>query len=124
MHLNTTIVTHAMEDASNANEKFEPRVSVDDTTLAGSVEDDKLLRELGYVPSFRREFSNLATVRDICVQQILQCLTSLDVDKFRVQYHGSLLQYRYDLQYTTSARRAVLSDLVLDIGSMHVLYPR
>ena len=33
-----------------------------DETLSGTVEDDKVLKELGYVPSFKREFSNLATV--------------------------------------------------------------
>ena len=49
--------------AAESDEKVEPRISVDDTTLAGSVADDKILRELGYVPSFKREFSNLATVR-------------------------------------------------------------
>jgi hypothetical protein len=27
-------------------------------------EDDKKLESLGYVPSFKREFSNLATVRE------------------------------------------------------------
>jgi hypothetical protein len=30
-------------------------------------EDDKKLESLGYVPSFKREFSNLATVRDISI---------------------------------------------------------
>jgi hypothetical protein len=34
-------------------------------------DDDKLLEEIGYVPSFKREFSNLATVRLILVVFLL-----------------------------------------------------
>ena len=40
-----------------------PRMSMDEKTLSSTLADDKLLKELGYVPSFKREFSNLATVR-------------------------------------------------------------
>ena len=32
-------------------------------SISSSDEDDRVLQEIGYVPSFRREFSNLATVR-------------------------------------------------------------
>ena len=44
----------------------------------GSDDDDKILQQIGYVPSFRREFSNLATVR---VQ--LASVSSV----FRLSYH-------------------------------------
>lgn len=32
-------------------------------SIASTDEDDKVLEQIGYVPSFKREFSNLATVR-------------------------------------------------------------
>ena len=32
-------------------------------TIAAGIDDDRKLEELGYIPSFKREFSNLATVR-------------------------------------------------------------
>jgi len=38
-------------------------MSAPDQTVAVAVDDDRKLEELGYVPSFKREFSNLATVR-------------------------------------------------------------
>lgn len=34
-----------------------------DPTIATGIDDDRKLEELGYIPSFKREFSNLATVR-------------------------------------------------------------
>lgn len=34
-----------------------------DSTLVVGIDDDTKLEELGYIPSFKREFSNLATVR-------------------------------------------------------------
>ena len=37
--------------------------AVPDRTVAVGIDDDRKLEELGYVPSFKREFSNLATVR-------------------------------------------------------------
>jgi len=37
--------------------------AVPDQAVAVEIDDDRKLEELGYVPSFKREFSNLATVR-------------------------------------------------------------
>lgn len=37
--------------------------AVPDQIVAVAVDDDRKLEELGYIPSFKREFSNLATVR-------------------------------------------------------------
>jgi len=37
--------------------------AVPDQAVAVGIDDDRKLEELGYVPSFKREFSNLATVR-------------------------------------------------------------
>ena len=45
-----------------------PKTDVETRSVAspsGSTDDDdRLLEEFGYVPSFKREFSNLATVSD------------------------------------------------------------
>jgi len=49
--------------------------AVPDQTVAAAVDDDRKLEELGYIPSFRREFSNLATVRH-CFLEIPCALTS------------------------------------------------
>lgn len=40
-------------------------------------DDDKKLESLGYVPSFKREFSNLATVRDSCLSLFLNLIYNL-----------------------------------------------
>jgi hypothetical protein len=36
---------------------------VDNQSVSSLTDDDRVLQEIGYVPSFKREFSNLATVR-------------------------------------------------------------
>ena len=36
--------------------------AVPDQAVAVEIDDDRKLEELGYIPSFKREFSNLATV--------------------------------------------------------------
>jgi hypothetical protein len=40
-------------------------------------DDDKKLESLGYVPSFKREFSNLATVCDSCLFLFLNLIDNL-----------------------------------------------
>ena len=35
---------------------------VDNASVSSTLDDDRVLQEIGYVPSFKREFSNLATV--------------------------------------------------------------
>ena len=40
-------------------------------------EDDKMLESLGYVPSFKREFSNLATVSDSYLSLFLNLMDNL-----------------------------------------------
>lgn len=40
-------------------------------------DDDKKLESLGYVPSFKREFSNLATVCDSCLSLLLNLIDNL-----------------------------------------------
>jgi hypothetical protein len=40
-------------------------------------DDDKKLESLGYVPSFKREFSNLATVCDSCLFLFLNLIGNL-----------------------------------------------
>ncbi|PSR79928.1 hypothetical protein PHLCEN_2v6829 [Hermanssonia centrifuga] len=43
--------------------KGEHRMSLDAKSMSSTLEDDKILKELGYAPSFKREFSNLATAQ-------------------------------------------------------------
>ena len=43
--------------------KPEQNVTVDNGSVTSSLDDDRLLEDIGYVPSFKREFSNIATVR-------------------------------------------------------------
>ena len=53
-------------------------VTVDNRSVSGStteLEDDKLLEDIGYKPSFKREFSNLATVRFLWCLQLSQALS-------------------------------------------------
>ena len=98
--------------------------SVDDSTL----DDDKLLEDIGYVPSFKREFSNLATVRfprvSRAIDQALMSdrVSATPTDQLRVQYHGSLLVYCNDVQHSTPPRRPCICDVVLDPWRVHVLH--
>ncbi|KAJ8074764.1 polyamine transporter tpo5 [Marasmius tenuissimus] len=61
----------------------------------GLDDDDKELVALGYVPSFKREFSNLATVGRVCTT-------------------GLVLEYIDYLQYSVNPRRTGICGLVLD----------
>ena len=38
---------------------------MDNQSVSSTLDDDKLLEDIGYMPSFKREFSNLATVSPI-----------------------------------------------------------
>ena len=49
---------------SEKHEKQSQEVVVaDNASLASTDDDDRVLEEIGYIPSFKREFSSLATVR-------------------------------------------------------------
>ena len=88
---------------------------------SSSADDNKLL-EIGYVPSFKREFSNIATVR---VQYPMnELLADFPADQLRVQYHGSVLEYRDHIQHALDSGRSRLRDLVLDPGGDDVLHAR
>lgn len=50
-----------MEGTISHSEAVDTRSIMSST--GGSDDDDKILEQIGYVSSFRREFSNLATVR-------------------------------------------------------------
>ena len=45
------------------DDKAKQDALVDGSSVDSTLEDDRILQEIGYVPSFKREFSNLATVR-------------------------------------------------------------
>lgn len=51
-------IHHALDDKVKQDAAF-----VDNESVSSTLDDDRLLQEIGYVPSFKREFSNLATVR-------------------------------------------------------------
>ncbi len=50
----------------NTKDTSTPNESVSVHSTGSSSDDDKELEALGYVPSFKREFSNLATVWLVC----------------------------------------------------------
>ena len=88
-----------------------------------STDDDNKLLEIGYVPSFKREFSNIATVRTPFLR--LSPMTfDVDPDQLRVQHHGSLLKHCYNLQHSSDPRWTRLGDMVLDSGGDDVLHSR
>ena len=91
------------------------------STSENSADDDNKLLEIGYVPSFKREFSNIATVRTSSPPAFLT-ISDIPADQLRVQHHGSLLQYRNDLQYPSHSRGASVGDMVLDPGGDDVLH--
>ena len=75
-----------MDTKSAPDVRAETRSVLTDTL----VDDDKLLEEIGYVPSFKREFSNLATVcpfrfypADLLTRPIYKFL-----DQLRFQHYG------------------------------------
>ena len=68
-------------------------------------EDDKKLEAMGYVPSFKREFSNLATV---CAPTLLSDRVSYGcglLDQLRLQHYGVYYVMFFKLCPLTSARR-------------------
>ena len=75
-------------------------------------DDDKKLESLGYVPSFKREFSNLATVRDRHLifpsfSLLSFCNASCYyTDQLCVQYHGVSFLNLYAMNLTLSTDRA------------------
>ncbi|PSR79926.1 hypothetical protein PHLCEN_2v6827 [Hermanssonia centrifuga] len=46
----------------SSHEKHQDEVDIDDQSISSTLDDDKVLQDIGYVPSFKREFSNLATI--------------------------------------------------------------
>ena len=51
---------HTLDDKGKQGAAF-----VDNESVNSVLDDDRVLQEIGYVPSFKREFSNLATVRHL-----------------------------------------------------------
>ena len=54
-------------------------------------EDDKELEDLGYVPSFKREFSNLATVRFFFPLQFRTVLSTLLACNIQISFAFSIM---------------------------------
>lgn len=64
------------------SEKSDPNIAVEDASFDGTLDDDRILEQIGYVPSFKREFSNLATVcrpLDITAEQALITAVGLQI---------------------------------------------
>lgn len=91
-------------------------------------DDDALLEQIGYQPSFRREFTSLSTVGRaaplLAERTRAEPLYLLPTDKLRVQCHGPLLERRDDVQHAAVRRRACVRDLVLDPRLVHVPHAR
>lgn len=102
-----------------------PRVSVDDYSLSSTLDDDRVLQEIGYAPSFKREFTNLATVSLSLVFAYIEIASDQFpfivhvIDKLRIQHYGTMLERRYDVQHTIANRRTLVGVLVLAIGLVH-----
>lgn len=57
-------------------------------------DDDRELEAMGYVPSFKREFTNLATVSTLAQRSALMLLmTMLLLDQFCIQYYGECIRH-------------------------------
>ena len=101
-------------------EKKDVQADSHSVSSKSSTDDDNKLLEIGYVPSFKREFSNIATV---CLpQSLMDAYTHFSPDQLRVQHHGALLEYRDDVQHPSHSRWTGLGDMVLDLGCLHVLH--
>ena len=102
--------------------------SVASGSEGSSLDDDNKLLEIGYVPSFKREFSNIATVRAAAFCLAVVCRVPrrdrAPADQLRVQHHGPVLERRDDFQHAADTRRAVVRDVVLDPGGGDVLHAR
>ena len=63
--------------------------AVPDQAVAVEIDDDRKLEELGYIPSFKREFSNLATVSLLFSKGFLfPAPDETGPDQLCVQHHG------------------------------------
>lgn len=70
-----------------------------------SDDDDHRLEVLGYKPTFRREFSNLATIS--FAFSIMVCsVCSLGPILLQIQITGIVFEYRNDSQHSTVTWRA------------------
>lgn len=95
--------------------------------VASSTDDDDqmLVDQFGYVPSFKREFSSLATVRARSLFRTSRPhKPHRQLDQFCVQHHGPLLQCRDDVQHAALHRGPRLRGVVLDPRCLHVLHAR
>lgn len=87
-----------------------------------TLDDDALLREIGYKPSFKREFTNLSTVRPRAA--LRRPALTPRTDQLRVQHHGPLLERRDDVQHAAALRRPGVRDVVLAPRQRHVPHAR
>ena len=76
--------------------------AVPDHAVTVGIDDDRKLEELGYIPSFKREFSNLATVRGSLSHVFARSPPMESVeshsDQLCVQYHGIFISLNGNTQ--------------------------
>lgn len=66
MSVTFTSMDHALDDKATKQDAL-----IDNESVNSTLDDDRVLQEIGYVPSFKREFSNLATVRSFSLHLLL-----------------------------------------------------
>ena len=64
----STHMDHSLDDKGKHEKAQVDNESVSEQSLS---DDDRILQEIGYVPSFKREFSNLATVRTVHDREVI-----------------------------------------------------
>ena len=76
--------------------------AVPDHAVTVGIDDDRKLEELGYIPSFKREFSNLATVRGSLSHVFVRSPPMVTVeshsDQLCIQYHGIFISPKEETQ--------------------------
>ena len=100
-----------------------PAAVLHDRSWQSTIDDDVLLNEMGYKASFKREFTSLSTV-SLADSHIMSGIDLATKDKFRFQHHGFVLKRRDDFQHTLVVWWTSLSNMVLDLGGLHVSHAR
>ena len=83
--------------------------AVPDQAVTVGIDDDRKLEELGYIPSFKREFSNLATVRGLFPAIFFRTLTSNKIRRnpFRLALHSVSWYFHYSRGKPPAVHRVV-----------------
>lgn len=94
-------------------------LSEDRAASSTGQDDDAVLQEMGYVPSFQREFTSLSTVCNF-LKPPVYLLFMCALDQLCFQHHGSVLQHRDYFQHASVVRGPCLGNMVLAAWLVHV----